>query len=213
MLRIQSAASRHGVFLEGGSNDVAYSAQRADEVAIRIAETERAIASFTAAAAEARARLQAEEHRVALLREAELVAPSGGMIWKLGASDGERLAVGDMGAQIVDCRSAFILAAVPQDRFSDVEINGIAKFRLSGEKTDRTGRVVSVTGDASVAADRNLAAAPLVEHGASATAIARIEFEAPSNTKGACLVGRTARVLLPAAADSGFFARLARRLF
>ncbi len=211
MLRTQSAASLRGMFLESGSNDVAYSTQRADEIAIRIADAERAIASFTAATAEARGRLQSEERRVALQREATLVTPSGGMIWKLGVSDGERLSVGEMAAEVVDCRSAFILAAVPQDRFGDVEINGTAKFRLSGETIERTGRVVSVTGDSSVALDRNLAAAPPANRGA--TAIVRVEVEPSGNASNACVVGRTVRILLPASAESSLFARLARRLF
>jgi HlyD family secretion protein len=68
------------------------------------------------------------------------------MIWKLGAADGERLGTGDMVAEIVDCNAPFLLAAIPQDRFSDVEAGGTEQFRLSGERTEQKGTVVSVTG-------------------------------------------------------------------
>ena len=53
------------------------------------------------------------------------------MIWKLGAANGERLVTGDMAPDIVDCNAPFLLAAIPQDRFSDVEVGGLAQFRLS----------------------------------------------------------------------------------
>jgi hypothetical protein len=63
------------------------------------------------------------------------------MIWKLGAADGERLGIGDMAAEIVDCNAPFLLAAIPQNRFSDVEIAGVVQFRLSGERTEHTARL------------------------------------------------------------------------
>jgi multidrug resistance efflux pump len=141
------------------------------------------------------ARLAAEERRLALLTQAELKVPSRGMIWKLGASNGERVAIGDTVAEVIDCGSSFIVASIPQRDFSRVELGGLARFRLSGETVDREGRVMSVTGDVSVSGDRNLAAAPVAETAASG--IVRIEV-APSGNSGAeCLVGRTARVLLP----------------
>jgi multidrug resistance efflux pump len=209
-LRVQADAARKGMLLESGSNDVPYSSQRADEIGIRLAEIEREIAYLSAYEAETSARLEAERRRVELLRTADLVAPSSGMLWKLGASEGERLHMGDTVAELVDCKSAFIVATIPQDRYPDVEIGGAARVRLSGEKTDWVGRVISVTGEATLANDRNLAAAPLVQRAATATA--RIQVAASGNSAGECLVGRTARVLLPTSADSGPLARLARRL-
>ena len=190
----QARASRRGIYVGAGSDDVAYSTQRADEVSIRIAETQRAMAAVIATRDEAAARLAAEERRVGLLRSADLVAPIAGVVWKLGVSDGERLGVGDMVAEIVDCRAGFIIASIPQDRFGDVVIGGTARFKLSGEKLERTGRVLAVTGEASVANDRNLAAAPIAQREAGATV--RVAF--PPSQGGDCAVGRTARVLLPA---------------
>ncbi len=210
-LRIQTESARNGRLLESGSNDVAYSSQRADEIAIRLAEIDREVAHLAGLQTEAASRLSAERRRIELLREAALVAPSAGMIWKLGASEGERLAPGDTAAELVDCTTSFIVAAIPQDRYPDIEIGGEARVRLSGENADRIGRVISVTGEATLANDRNLAAAPLALHAASATA--RIEVPASMNTAGSCLVGRTARVLMPTSPGSGLLARLGRRFF
>ena len=123
-----------------------------------------------------------------------------GMIWKILASNGERVTVGSPVAEIVDCGRAFLVAAVPQDRFADVLLGGVASFRLSGEDELRHGRVVAITGEASLTEDRNLAGVPM--NGRSATAIARIEVAPSENRAGECLVGRTARVHLPARADT-----------
>jgi hypothetical protein len=119
--------------------------------------------------------------------------------------------VGKFAAEIVDCRSPFIVAAIPQNRFSDVEIGGMAHFRLSGDNVNHEGRVLAVTGDASVANDRNLAAAPSAQR--TATAMVRIEAPASRNTADGCFVGRTTRVLLPTTPGSGLLARLARTFF
>jgi hypothetical protein len=87
------------------------------------------------------------------------------------------------------------VASIPQRQFSSVEIGGLAQFRLSGETTDRQGRVLSVTGDSSVSGDRNLAATPVAERATSA--VVRVEVQQSGNNGAECLVGRTARVLLP----------------
>jgi len=209
-LRVQAEAAGRGLLLENGSNDVPYSSQRADEIAVRLAEIERQIAALSTAGQETATRLDAEQNRIALLRHADLNAPSSGILWKLGASEGEHLGANDVVAQLVNCDSVFVLAAIAQDRVPDVAVGGLARIRLSGENADRTGRVISVTGESNLNNDRNLAAAPVPQR--SASAMARIELPVDGgNTR--CLVGRTARVLLPTTADSGFLSVLIRRFF
>jgi multidrug resistance efflux pump len=210
-LRVQAEAADRGMLLENGSNDVPYSSQRADEIGVRLAEIEQQIGSLAAAEQETAARLNAEQHRIGLLRQAEIVAPSASMVWKLGASEGEHLAQGDEVAQLVNCHATFVVAAIAQDRFSDVAIGGTAQIRLSGEAFDRTGRVLSVTGEASLTNDRNLAASPVPQR--TASAMARIELAPSADPANECLVGRTARVLLPTTPRNSFFAMLIRRFF
>jgi multidrug resistance efflux pump len=210
-LRLQAESARQGMLLESGSADLPYSSQRADEIGIRIAEIEREITFLTASLDETAKRLDAERRRVALLRGVDLIAPSAGMVWKLGASEGERLSVGDAAAELVDCTASFVIASIPQDRFPDVEIGANARIRLSGETVERVGHVTSLTGEATLANDRTLAAAPVGQPTAAATA--RIEIGPSGNAANDCLVGRTSRVLLPASPGSGLLARLARRVF
>ena len=203
--RIRRAAAGRGLILGEGMNGASYSMQRIDEVDVRLSEVEHSIASVAAVAAEARHRLAAERDRLAVLSEAVMRAPSAGTVWRIGASDGERLGVGDAAFELVDCGTAFILAAIPQDRFGKVELGGTARFRLSGEREDRHGRILGVMASSDLAGDRNLAAVPAPGHGE--TVLARIEVPAQA---GPCAVGRTARVLLQVDTGSGPVARLAR---
>jgi len=94
-----------------------------------------------------------------------------------------------------------------------VVLGGEARFRLSGETAERTGTIVSVTGDASLIGDRNLAAVPADQH--KATAMVRIAVPPSRNVAAECLVGRTAHVLLPTV-DRSFVDQakgLAQRVF
>ena len=199
-VQAQLDAAARGVTTDPGANDVAYSTQRADEVRIRLAELDRELDNNGADSEVARSLQASEAQRIALLHAATMSAPSTGMLWKVGASHGERLSTGDMTAELVDCRAAFLVATIPQNAYSHIALGSQARFRLAGETNERTGRVLSVTGDTSLIGDRNLAAVPATEHKPSA--IVRIEVPASRNSAADCLVGRQARVLLPSAGDS-----------
>jgi multidrug resistance efflux pump len=199
-VQAQLDAANRGVMIDAGGNDVAYSTQRADEVRLRLAELDRALDTATGDAEGSASRLADETRRVDLLRSAEMVAPSAGMLWKVASSNGERLSAGDTTAQLVDCGAAFLVASIPQNSYMDVMVGGEARFRLSGETAERTGTILSVTGDASLIGDRNLAAVPADQH--KAMAMVRIALPPSRNVAAECLVGRTAHVLLPTVARS-----------
>lgn len=209
-LRAEAEAASDGIFVDEGGNDAVYSAQRSDEIAIRLVDLTRRISELTAAVSDAEAQLVAEERRIALLRTADLAAPENGMIWKLGAAVGERVGPGDVTAEIVDCAQAFLLVAVPQSYFSEIPIGATARFRLSGEREERQGTVAAVTGQRTPTGDVHLAAAPL-DHG-QPTALVQISVPPSPNAAGQCLVGRTARVLLPST-GGGLLRQMTHLLF
>ncbi len=211
-LRTEAEAAAQGVLTgTSGGTDKSDSAQRADQIEIELSALNKTIAALGAEAAETRSRLAAEQRRMDLLRSAEILAPSAGMIWKLGAADGEQLGTGAMAADIVDCNAPFLLAAIPQDRFSDVEIGGLAQFRLAGE---RTATVVSVAGHGDLADGNHYAVMPLDEPSTviATVALPRAETDAPGSPAQECLIGRSARVLLPAT-GGGFVDQILRHIF
>ncbi len=189
-LEAQLTAIKSGIVTEPGSTDVAYSQQREDEIAIRLQDLMQQRQFIVSDVNETATRLAEEEAQVAKLRTATTLAPTSGMIWKVSASPGERINAGEPIAEVVDCAAAFIIADVPQTRVPDIEVGSKAEFLISGETAKRYGQVVSVTSDATDG-DRNLAAIPFEERGATATVRIQIDGD-----KG-CFVGRRARVVLP----------------
>ena len=184
-----------GVLAEPGSSaDVAYSVQRADEVRLRLSSVERDIGNLAAAENEARERLAVEAQVFERARKAVIRAPGDGTIWRVRTSKGEQVAAGDVIAELVDCRSAFLAAAVPQKRLPDIQVGGIAAVRLSGERGERLGRVRGVMGESAMRAEA-LAAVPM--NGTRPVGLVLVDLPQAEASSDACLVGRTAHVILP----------------
>jgi multidrug resistance efflux pump len=209
--RLQAQAARDGVLLSNGANDVSASRQRADEIAIRLTDIDHDIDQLTISARETAVQLDAERRRIDTLRSADLVAPTQAMLWRVGATAGERLGVGDTVGELIDCRQAFVVDTIPQDSYPDVVIGSTARIRLAGETADRSGRVVAVTGDTRTDDGRNLAALPPAQTAKTVVAWIALDGAPVAENDDAdtdhsrCLVGRTARVILPARNSGGIF--------
>ena len=190
-------AAQNGVRVEPGSNDVTYSIQRADEIRILLTQIDRSIADLDSAAEQTREKL--ENHQRGKQTEASVIAPISGMIWKVGALNGERVNPGDVVLELVDCSRAFVVARIPQYRIPDVSVGMEAHFKFVGETSERLARVISVQSGGLRERVERFAALPLPEREPSATVILS-PFSMP-NTASECLMGRTARVLLPLRGD------------
>jgi multidrug resistance efflux pump len=209
-VRAEAEAASQGVLSEPGINDVAYSRQRADEISLRLAEIDRTLVALRSQVSQATKDVESEAHRAHLIREADLVAPGEGVVWKLEAMNGEHVGVGDSVVQVVDCSQSFVLAEVPQERVPEIAIGGVARFKLSGESAERAGVVLSVSGDQQKGENQNLAAFPN-QSTETQRATVRIGLRSAA-APGDCIVGRTARVLLPTN-GSNRLARWYRRYF
>jgi len=192
--RTTAGAASHGILLDSGSNGQSYAQQRVDEIDMRLAEVNRMIAESRSEGKLMQKTLADQSSNFELKRSAELQSPVNGVVWKLIANDGEEVQKGDKVVQFVDCKAAFVVAAIPQNRVPDIEIGGVARFRLSGEAADRYGTVSSVTGERNERTDAALAAAPVHERNPAATVFISQLKSGKSET---CMVGRTVRVLLP----------------
>lgn len=200
VVEAQQSAAKRGVLSEPGTNsDVTYSLQRADELSMKLAENARALASALAQARQAHLAVEAETRRDALLGTTELRAPSSGELWNLAAVNGEHVSSGAAILSLVDCSRQFLIADIPQDRIGSVVRNGRAYVKLSGETTERTGTVMTVSGDSSRDLNVKLAAKPLHNsYDSLATAVIRLDpVPGQKATSSACLVGRGARVRIP----------------
>jgi multidrug resistance efflux pump len=136
------------------------------------------------------------------MRHTELRSPIDGLIWRFNTVNSEHAAAGDSILSMVDCGRQFIIAEIPQDRTPDVALHQSARFRLAGESKERTGSVLSVSGEARYGSDAKFAAFPKTnpDQGVSSVIIA---IDTSSNAlppdAESCLVGRSVRVLIPTA--------------
>ena len=199
-IEAQRKAAKQGILSEPGTNnDVAYSLQRADEVSIKLLDGKRALNSAVAQARQAHSEAEAEARRTSVLGGSELRAPNAGLIWKLNAVDGEHVRADAPVLSIVDCSKQFVMAEIPQDRVSKVDLSSPVQIRATGEAEERTGTVVSISGDSKLELDSKLAATPVRKPGGDLASVV-IRLDPPAGHAGGtvpCLVGRTARVRIP----------------
>jgi len=190
-LERQAEAAGFGIFTELGHVGASYAEQRLDDIALRRAELTREASRQQFALARAERRL-AEEQAMFETQRAALLNPMMGLtVWRLNAQPGQRVAPEEVVAEVVDCRAAFVLAAVPQTALTSLPPGSPARFRLAGERKERLGVVLGRHGDAPGRDGSNFAAQPGRPHGLSA--LVKIALE-PFEPGTLCPVGRTGRV-------------------
>ncbi|WP_308720075.1 HlyD family efflux transporter periplasmic adaptor subunit [Komagataeibacter xylinus] len=189
------AAAENGFQLDSGSNDTPYSAQRADEVHLRIADIARQIASLTAQQHGLEQEVAEARVEDAQLSDTVLQAPTTGMIWNIRHLGDARVFQAESLFQIVDDHSLFVLALVPQNRIDTVREGGLAHFRIEGGKKEYTGHVVSVIGDNILNASNQYASFPTASAGGR-NGLVSIAIQVPQ-ADASNMIGRTAHVVLP----------------
>lgn len=195
-LRLQQAAALRGVWLAEGQGGISYTEQRRDEIALRDAELARQHATVTAEWTAASAKVIEERARGLRASEAWLTTPSALAIWRLTAEAGQRLRLEEPVADLVDCRASVLLVAVPQSEVPSLAEGGTVRFRLAGELRERTGTVRQWLPEGMAREGGRLALLPSRPPGASRLLEVALPEPEPD---GACLVGRTARVVIPRA--------------
>lgn len=179
---------------------------------MRLSETNQTLTTAREQAREAETLQASEARRLDLLAHTDLSSPIEGVLWNLASMSGERVGAGETILSVVDCSHPFLLASVPQDRVPRIALLGRAKLRLSGEAIERSGTVVSISGSGG-RSGRKFASMPV--HKADeqvATVLIRLDSPAsadPGREEG-CVVGRTARVLIPTTPSAGVSGLLAR---
>ena len=214
-LRVQADSASRGLYAEPGvSTDVPYSMQRADDIAIRLAENTRAYLAAEARVREDEARLQLASRQFGLRQRADLLSPITGLLWEIQTLNGEHAAGGDAVVSLVDCSHQFVLASIPQQRTPEITPGERVAFRLSGESSDRAGTVLSILGDSGHDARQRFASLPAHVSGEQPSRVL-IGFDVGGGPRhdgtAGCEVGRTARVLIPA--QGSFASSLLRRFF
>jgi len=194
VLKAESESAKQGIFTEQGySSEVSYSLQRVDEINLQLANLQQSSTTLRLHAAALQSSVSATADHSNLMHRAVLVSPITGTVWQVQAQDGERLSVGDRVVQLIDCKRQFVLAALPQNDLSRLDLTGEARIKLSGERRVQTGRILGVSKRSKE--NEELAADVLDEK--KPMAIVRIALTPDSSGAESCSVGQAAQVMLP----------------
>ena len=194
-ISVETAAVEAGVFVQEGWNDVPYSQQRLDGIALQ-----------TVALTTERRRLEgerrgvagqiAEEERMIAERETFIpVAASSGVVWKESGAVGETVVPGDVLIQTVDCDARFVEVTLAERHFTSIRPGGSAWVRLKGGSEAVLARITAVLGAGAKFDHPRLAAAVTEAKPDQLRVLVSLAETGLDGEPGAfCNVGRTAEV-------------------
>jgi multidrug resistance efflux pump len=187
------ASARHGIVTGEGGQDVPYSRQRIDQLAVDIA---RLRAERDALKAEARSFMASGgPGDSAAVGQVPIRAPSSGVIWRLNATPGTRVLQGATLATLVDCSRVYLEATVTPRDGDRIALGKTVVVRFAGTSEESHGVVRAVRGgglrqDGSAAAELTLTNRQGDTH-----VMVDINAQAIGQTRGNfCQVGRNAKV-------------------
>jgi multidrug resistance efflux pump len=135
-------------------------------------------------------------HRAELTRQwatrgATLRAEAAWLTWRVLAARGQRVTAEETLAELVDCRAAFLLAAVGQRDAPHLVPGQQVRILLDGEEASRYGTVTGLMPEGMLGDGGRIALTPTRPHGGSQV----VQVAMPEPPPGApCLIGRTGRV-------------------
>ena len=133
-----------GVFATDNATDRSISQQTADRLALMMVETNAALAERRARLAAAQRHVEAEEARLAQLREASLVAPSAAVLAQLMVQPGEHVRAGQEIARLVACGERLVRAELDERGFRSLRVGQHATFRAAGAEERLPGEVIQL---------------------------------------------------------------------
>lgn len=144
-LKVEVAAARNGTYLADGYNNSSYSQQRADQVALRIAELKadsRQQDSLIASLSNNDQSPRPADAGADTAVRSDLKSPVSGMLWSINSESGQFVRAGDELARVIDCTQLFTSIAVSQRGYGAIREGEHASFRGEGQPVAWRGTVV-----------------------------------------------------------------------
>ena len=196
-VEVELEAARRGEYVGDSYNDRPSSLQHADELSIRVAETESELNAHDQRLAKLHAARDAEAARYSELSTAALSSPADALVWEVLVSPGEEVRKGQDLLRLLDCSGAIVSATVRESVFNRLRLGDKAQFRLSGQSGKFNGTIVRMSGSA--APPDNLAIQPT----GLASGGYRIAVSVPDLAATQCGVGRSGTVVFTPSAGPG----------
>jgi multidrug resistance efflux pump len=194
---VELEGARRGEFVGDSYNDRPSSLQHADEISIRVAETESEIDARDQRLAKLRSALDVEASRYSELSNAVMSSPSNALVWEVLVSPGEEVRKGQDLMRLLDCSDVVVSVTVRESVFNQLQIGDHAQFRFSGQSRRYDGTIVRMSGSA-VPAD-NLA----IQTTGATSGGYRIAVSVPDLAATQCSVGRSGTVVFQPSGTKG----------
>jgi len=156
--RTDLAAVQAGTFVTDQGQDVPYSKQRADELAVRRADAAAQRSELLTRQAELERLIAIETQQAALRRHAVVRAPRQGIVWRLNVVEGSRVTASAPLATLIDCRDVIVQAQFPGRRFETMQPGTPARVRVLGSDGVRKAHIRDVRAMGASDRTENLAA-------------------------------------------------------
>lgn len=197
-IQLDLEAAKQGTFLRDGFNDVPYSQQREDEIALRLVELAGKRAELAIELSSVEDQLDAEADRLAKLETFQPQAPGYGVVWKSSGIGGEFVAPDQEVVQIADCENRFVEVAVRERHFDDIRTGDRARVQLKGSDRVIWAKVVALRGAGARGEHERLAAkVPALISGQLRVLVSLEGVGLGRDASSFCHIGRTAEVRFP----------------
>lgn len=194
-LQTERQAAQEGVFVDASQNDVPYSRQRIDEIALRRQDLQARRREYEIRVREIENQMQVEEQRLAAQAKSTQTAPSRAVVWQRSVARGNDVVIGAELLQLLDCDDLFLEVMLDQAHFDAVRPGNPATVRLIGSSGKLPGVVRTMRGNAVSARDTRAVAHPGDKREGQFAVTVIVDKDALRAETGTfCGVGRSARV-------------------
>jgi multidrug resistance efflux pump len=197
-IEVELEAARRGEYVGDSYNDRPSSLQHADDLSIRVAETESELNAHDQRLAKLHGARDAEAARYSDLSSVILSSPTDALIWEVLVAPGEEVRKGQDLLRLLDCSTTIVSVTVRESVFNQLRLGDTAQFRFSGQSRRFNGTIVRMSGSA--APSDNLA----IQATGTASGGYRIAVSVPDLAATQCGVGRSGTVVFnPSAGANG----------
>ena len=204
---VELEAARQGKYVGDSYNDRPSSSQHADDIALRIAESEADLSIRDERLDRLKSNMREEAVRYADQQSAELAIPVSGQVWEVMTAPGEEVRAGRELLRILDCTGVVVTAVVSAKTYASLRIGGAARFQPVGESRDYAGTIVRLSGLA--APFDNLA----IDASALGRELYRVTVSVPDLRTSTCSVGRNGKVVFDTVGSSASVGTIGSQLF
>jgi multidrug efflux pump subunit AcrA (membrane-fusion protein) len=196
-LTVEASAFAVGINTRDGQNNVPYSRQRLDEIALKRADIANQRATLLARDGSLMAEVDRETKWLASQTQAESLASGQSVVWQRPVAVGTDVSKGDVLVELVDCSDMYVMARIPADKASVIALGEQVDVVIAGVDNAVPGKVRIVRSLVATSDPRGTSASGLAAPGAERLAEVEIAVDGrniPSIGGNFCGIGSGARV-------------------